>query len=61
MHPRSGDLRWHGRKRPQGCFPRGRGQYLELCAAQGRKPDMPLKGSFNIRHGRGLQTGKIIR
>ncbi len=23
--------------------------YLELCKAEGRKPDVPLKGSFNVR------------
>ena len=25
--------------------------YLELCAAEGREPDVPLKGSFNVRSG----------
>ncbi|MFM7346286.1 MAG: type II toxin-antitoxin system HicB family antitoxin [Tagaea sp.] len=28
--------------------------YLALCEAQGRKPDTPLKGSFNVRPGRDL-------
>lgn len=28
--------------------------YLDLCAAQARKPDVPLKGSFNVRPGRDL-------
>ena len=28
--------------------------YLELCEAEGRKPDVPLKGSFNVRPGRDL-------
>ncbi len=28
--------------------------YLELCTREGRKPDTPLKGSFNIRPGREL-------
>lgn len=28
--------------------------YLELCETSGRKPDQPLKGSFNIRPGRDL-------
>ena len=23
--------------------------YLDLCEAEGRKPDVPLKGSFNVR------------
>ncbi len=26
--------------------------YLELCGAEGRTPDVPLKGSFNVRPGR---------
>ena len=28
--------------------------YLALCEAEGRNPDRPLKGSFNIRPGRDL-------
>lgn len=28
--------------------------YLATCAAEGRKPDLPLKGSFNVRPGREL-------
>lgn len=28
--------------------------YLELCAAEGRAPDVPFKGSFNVRPGRDL-------
>lgn len=28
--------------------------YLELCEAEGRKPDVPLKGSFSVRPGRDL-------
>ncbi len=28
--------------------------YLELCEAEDRKPDVPLKGSFNVRPGRDL-------
>ena len=28
--------------------------YRELCEAEGRKPDVPLKGSFNVRPGRDL-------
>ncbi|WP_372050545.1 type II toxin-antitoxin system HicB family antitoxin (plasmid) [Tistrella mobilis] len=34
--------------------------YLELCAAQGRKPDMPLKGSFNVRPGRDLHRRAML-
>jgi predicted HicB family RNase H-like nuclease len=28
--------------------------YLELCAEEGRKPDKPFKGSFNVRTGSDL-------
>jgi predicted HicB family RNase H-like nuclease len=34
--------------------------YLELCEAEGRKPDVPLKGSFNIRPGRDLHRRAIL-
>jgi len=30
--------------------------YLDLCAEQGRDPDTPFKGSFNIRPGRELHA-----
>ena len=28
--------------------------YLELCSQQGREPDRPFKGSFNVRVGKEL-------
>jgi predicted HicB family RNase H-like nuclease len=34
--------------------------YLALCEAEGRKPDRPLKGSFNIRPGRDLHRKAMI-
>ena len=34
--------------------------YLELCEAEGRKPDIPLKGSFNIRPGRDLHRRAML-
>jgi predicted HicB family RNase H-like nuclease len=34
--------------------------YLSLCAKQGRKPDVPLKGSFNVRPGRELHRRAMI-
>lgn len=34
--------------------------YLELCAAEGRKPDVPLKGSFNVRPGRDLHRRAML-
>ncbi|SNS31815.1 MULTISPECIES: type II toxin-antitoxin system HicB family antitoxin [unclassified Azospirillum] len=34
--------------------------YLELCAAEGRQPDIPLKGSFNVRPGRDLHRRAML-
>jgi predicted HicB family RNase H-like nuclease len=34
--------------------------YLALCADEGRKPDVPLKGSFNIRPGRDLHRRAML-
>ncbi|HYC05834.1 MAG TPA: type II toxin-antitoxin system HicB family antitoxin [Azospirillaceae bacterium] len=34
--------------------------YLELCEAEGRKPDLPLKGSFNVRPGRDLHRRAML-
>ncbi|HLV43842.1 MAG TPA: type II toxin-antitoxin system HicB family antitoxin [Aggregatilineales bacterium] len=34
--------------------------YLELCAEEGREPDVPLKGSFNVRPGRDLHRRAMI-
>lgn len=34
--------------------------YLRLCDEQGRKPDIPLKGSFNVRPGRDLHRRAML-
>lgn len=34
--------------------------YLALCESEGRKPDVPLKGSFNIRPGRDLHRRAML-
>jgi len=34
--------------------------YLDLCAKQGREPDVALKGSFNVRTGRELHRRAMI-
>ena len=34
--------------------------YLALCAEEGRRPDVPLKGSFNVRPGRDLHRRAMI-
>ena len=34
--------------------------YLELCEQQGRRPDVPLKGSFSVRPGRELHRRAMI-
>jgi predicted HicB family RNase H-like nuclease len=34
--------------------------YLKLCQIEGRKPDVPLKGSFNVRPGRDLHRRAML-
>ena len=34
--------------------------YLALCEQEGRKPDVPLKGSFNVRPGRELHRRAML-
>ena len=34
--------------------------YLALCEEQGRAPDVPLKGSFNVRPGRDLHRRAMV-
>ena len=34
--------------------------YLELCEEQSRKPDVPLKGTFNVRPGRELHRRTML-
>jgi predicted HicB family RNase H-like nuclease len=34
--------------------------YLAFCAEQGRQPNVPLKGSFNVRTGRDLHRRAVV-
>ncbi|ACI97982.1 HicB-related protein [Rhodospirillum centenum SW] len=34
--------------------------YLDLCEAEGRQPDVPLKGSFNVRPGPDLHRRAML-
>lgn len=34
--------------------------YLQLCESEGRAPDVPLKGSFNVRPGRELHRRAML-
>jgi len=34
--------------------------YLALCASQDREPEVPLKGSFNVRPGRELHQQAMV-
>ena len=34
--------------------------YLDMCEANRRKPDVPLKGSFNVRPGRELHRRAML-
>ena len=34
--------------------------YLRLCEEEGRAPDVPLKGSFNVRPGRDLHRRALL-
>lgn len=34
--------------------------YLAMCEDEGREPDVPLKGSFNVRPGRELHRRAMI-
>jgi predicted HicB family RNase H-like nuclease len=35
-------------------------EYLEFCAAEGKSPDQPFKGTFNVRIGRDLHKRAAI-
>ena len=34
--------------------------YVSLCEGEGREPDVPLKGSFNVRPGRELHRRAML-
>ncbi len=42
------------------AFQEAADDYLELCEAEGRKPDVPLKGSFNVRPGHDLHRRTML-
>ncbi len=42
------------------AFQEATDDYLELCEVEGRKPDAPLKGSFNVRPGRDLHRRTML-
>jgi predicted HicB family RNase H-like nuclease len=47
-------------KRLKAAFREAVDDYLALCEAEGRKPDVPLKGSFNVRPGRDLHRRAVL-
>lgn len=47
-------------KRLKSAFHEAVDDYVALCAAEGRKPDVPLKGSFNVRPGRDLHRRAVL-
>lgn len=47
-------------KRLKAAFRAAVDDYLALCESEGRKPDTPLKGSFNVRPGRDLHRRAAI-
>ena len=44
----------------KGAFREAVDDYLGLCEEQGREPDVPLKGSFNVRPGRELHRRAML-
>ena len=48
-------------KRLKRAFREAVDDYLGMCEAEGRKPDVPLKGSFNVRPGRELHRRAMLR
>ena len=42
------------------AFQEAVGDYLELCETEGRKPDVPLKGSFSVRPGHDLHRRAVL-
>lgn len=47
-------------KRLKVAFREAVDDYLALCVEEGRKPDVPLKGSFNVRPGRDLHRRAVL-
>lgn len=44
----------------KGAFREAVEDYLGLCEEQGREPEVPLKGSFNVRPGRELHRRAML-
>ena len=44
----------------KGAFQEAVDDYLCLCGEQRQAPDMPLKGSFNVRPGRSLHRAAML-
>ena len=44
----------------KGAFREAVEDYLDLCEDEGRVPDQPLKGSFNVRPGRELHRRAML-
>ena len=42
------------------AFEEAVGDYLELCAEEGREPEQPFKGSFNVRTGCSLHRQAVM-
>ena len=47
-------------KRFKAAFHEAVDEYLKCCELEGRKPDVPLKGSFNVRPGRDLHRRAML-
>jgi len=47
-------------KRLKQAFREAVDDYLQLCEAEERAPDVPLKGSFNVRPGRDLHRRAML-
>ena len=47
-------------KRLKATFQEAVDDYLALCTAEDRSPDVPLKGSFNVRPGRDLHRRAML-
>ncbi len=47
-------------KRLKAAFQEAVDDYLALCKAEDRTPDVPLKGSFNVRPGRDLHRRAVL-
>ena len=49
-----------GAKSLKAAFHEAVDDYLDMCAEEGKTPDTPLKGSFNVRPGKELHRRAMI-